>query len=78
MSKAEWKREGPREGKAGGMNEGIKGREEREREKRVKSFHCLQLLIFVLTQNFWNFIVLFLNIVTWQKTFQGVIRHKLV
>ena len=34
MSKAKWKREGEREGKEGGMNEGIKGREEREREKK--------------------------------------------
>ena len=34
MSKAEWKREGQREGKEGGMNEGIKGREGRERAKK--------------------------------------------
>ena len=34
MSKAEWKREGQREGKEGGMNEGIEGREGREREKK--------------------------------------------
>lgn len=52
-------REGEREGKEGGMNEGIKRK--RRKGERVKSFHSLQLLIFVLTQNFWNFIVIFLN-----------------
>ena len=70
---------GTERGKGGRDERRDKGKRRKgESKKRVKSFHCLQLLIFVLTQNFWNFIVLFLNIVTWQKTFQGVIRHKLV